>query len=166
MNFTIRTAAGTDAAEFLRFLALVGGESDNLTFGSEGLPFSAEEEAAMLEAVTPPDVFLLAEAAGRILGNVSLHTDRRARMRHRGQIAISVRREVWGQGIGSALMQAVIDHARQFPELEILNLEVRQDNLRAIRLYEKFGFRKVGTDPALMKIGGEYIDYDIMQLRL
>ena len=166
MNFTIRSAKGADAAEFLRYLALVGGESDNLTFGSEGLPFSAEEEAAMLEAVTSPDVFLLAMAEDQILGNVSLRVDRRARMRHRGQIAISVRREVWGQGIGSALMQAVIDHARNFREVEILNLEVRQDNIRAIRLYEKFGFHKVGIDPALMKIGGEYIDYDIMQLRL
>ena len=166
MNFTIRPAKGADAAEFLRYLALVGGESDNLTFGSEGLPFSVEEEAAMLDSVKAPSVFLLAEGEGQILGNVSLSADNRVRMRHRGQIAISVRREVWGQGIGSALMQAAIDHARQFPELEILNLEVRQDNLRAIRLYEKFGFHKVGTDPALMKIGGEYIDYDSMQLRL
>lgn len=166
MNFTIRPATGADAAEFLRYLALVGGESDNLTFGSEGLPFSEAQEAKMLDSVTPPSVFLLAVEGGKILGNISLQADRRARMRHRGQIAISVRREAWGHGIGSALMQAIIDHARRFPELEILNLEVRQDNLRAIRLYEKFGFCKVGFDPALMKIGGEWIDYDIMQLRL
>ena len=65
MNFTIRPAKGADAAEFLRYLALAGGESDNLTFGSEGLPFSVEEEAAMLEAVTSPDVFLLAMAEDR-----------------------------------------------------------------------------------------------------
>lgn len=166
MNFIIRPAEGADAEKFLRYLALVGGESDNLTFGGEGLPFSVEEEAAMLNSVKAPSVFLLAEGKGQILGNVSLSADNRVRMRHRGQIAISVRRDAWGKGIGSALMQAIIDYARNFPELEILNLEVRQDNARAIHLYEKFGFVKVGVDPALMKIDGKYIDYDIMQLRL
>ena len=49
---------------------------------------------------------------------------------------------------------------------EQLNLEVRSDNARAIRLYEKYGFRKLCTFPHFFKINGEYIDFDLMNLEL
>ena len=40
------------------------------------------------------------------------------------------------------------------------------DNARAIRLYEKYGFRKLCTFPHFFKINGEYIDFDRMNLEL
>jgi len=43
---------------------------------------------------------------------------------------------------------------------------VRSDNVRAIRLYEKFGFRKLCTFPAFFRIGGQDIDFDVMLLQL
>ena len=71
----------------------------------------------------------------------------------------------WNSGIGSELMQKLIDYARE-NGLELIYLEVREDNSRAIHLYEKFGFKKVGTLPAYFKIGKEYIDFDSMVLDL
>ena len=47
-----------------------------------------------------------------------------------------------------------------------MNLEVRSDNARAIRLYEKYGFRKLCTFPDFFKIDGESIDFDLMNLEL
>ena len=47
-----------------------------------------------------------------------------------------------------------------------LDIEVRSDNVRAIRLYEKFGFRKLCTFPAFFRIGGQDIDFDVMLLQL
>ena len=49
---------------------------------------------------------------------------------------------------------------------EQLNLEVRSSNARAIRLYEKYGFRKLCTFPRFFKINGEYIDFGLMNLEL
>ena len=49
---------------------------------------------------------------------------------------------------------------------EQLNLEVRSSNARAIRLYEKYGFRKLGTFPNFFKLNGEYMDFDLMNLEL
>ena len=40
------------------------------------------------------------------------------------------------------------------------------DNARAVRLYEKYGFRKLCTFPCFFKINGEYIDFDRMNLKL
>jgi ribosomal protein S18 acetylase RimI-like enzyme len=50
--------------------------------------------------------------------------------------------------------------------VEIINLEVRCDNSRAIQLYEKYGFRCLGTSPAFFKIGDKYIDFELMYLDL
>lgn len=44
----------------------------------------------------------------------------------------------------------------------MLDLQVRSDNVRAIRLYEKFGFQKTGTHPAFFKMDGQYIAFDYM----
>ncbi|WP_406035268.1 GNAT family N-acetyltransferase [Treponema saccharophilum] len=40
---------------------------------------------------------------------------------------------------------------------------MRSDNIAAIKLYEKFGFEKIGRFRGFFKINGEFIDFDIMQ---
>ena len=65
----------------------------------------------------------------------------------------------------SALTEAVLAFAKEngFGQL---NLEVRSDNARAVRLYEKYGFRKLCTFPDFFRIHGESIDFDLMNLEL
>lgn len=49
------------------------------------------------------------------------------------------------RGIGSKLMEAVFALAREH-EVNDLFLVVREDNTRAIRLYEKYGFQATGRE--------------------
>ena len=56
-------------------------------------------------------------------------------------------RDFWGQGIGTALMEAVIDAARENPNLLQIELEFLEGNTRAQQLYEKLGFRIVSVHP-------------------
>lgn len=86
-------------------------------------------------------------------------------MSHRAELGISVLKRYWNNGIGSALMEKIIDYAKQH-DIEIINLEVRSDNMSAIHLYEKYGYKKTGTIPAFFKINKEYVDFDIMSLDL
>ena len=86
-------------------------------------------------------------------------------MNHRGEFGIAVRKTWWGCGVASALMKEILKFAKA-NGFEQLNLEVRSDNTRAIRLYEKFGFQKHCTFPAFFKISGQYIDFDLMNLCL
>lgn len=65
-------------------------------------------------------------------------------MSHRAELGITVRKDYWGQGIGSLLMKELIKYAKE-NRIEILNLDVRSDNVNAIHLYEKFGFKHIGT---------------------
>lgn len=163
-TITIERAKPEDAAAVLDYLKTVGGETDNLSFGEEGLPVTPEEEAAWIrEQVDSTDrVLYLAKQDGRIVGDANLDRLPR-RMNHRGEMGISVLRSHWGQGIGRALMERLLAFAREH-RFEQVNLEVRSDNTRAIRLYEAYGFEKLATFPAYYKINGEPIDFDWMIL--
>ena len=65
----------------------------------------------------------------------------------------------------AALTEAGLAFAKE-NVVEQLNLEMRSDNASAIRLYEKYGFRKLCTFPDFFKIDGESIDFDLMNLEL
>ena len=149
MSVTIQRARPEDAPALIEYLNTVGGETDNLTFGAGEFPATVEEEAEFLrrEAENPKSLMLTAWEGGRIVGNAHLGALSR-RLAHRGSLGISVLREAWGRGVGSALMEEVIAHAR------------------ALRLYEKFGFVRIGHYPGFFKIGGEYFDCELMNLYL
>lgn len=164
MSVVIEKASRADAAAMLAYLKQIGGETDNLTFGAEGLPFSIEDEAAYIgELESSRDgALFVAKENGRIVGDASLSRLPR-RMSHRGDLGIAVVREYWNRGVGSALMRAVIDFARA-NDFDGIDLQVRSDNRAAIALYEKFGFRTLGTHPAFFKLDGEDIPFDYMYL--
>lgn len=162
----IEKATAADAVEILEYLKQVGGETDNLTFGAEGLPFTPASEAAYIRQIenSCDDVMLVAKENGKIVGNASLNRLPR-RMGHRGEFSVTVLKDYWNRGIGSRLLDEILSFAKAHA-FEIIDLQVRSDNLPAIRLYHKFGFQKVGTHPAFFKIGGEEIAFDYMCLRM
>lgn len=167
-DIVIEKAKPEDAKALLGFLCIIGGETDNLTFGTEGLPISVEEEQDYLASleVSASSAMFIARENGKIVGNAHFTGMTRERLKHRGTVGISVLKAEWGKGIGSRLMEAVIDFARNTAHIEIITLEVRSDNLRAIDLYKKFGFEKIGHFKGFLKIDGEYADFDLMNLYL
>lgn len=166
MCITIEKASCMDAEAMLEYLKQIGGETDNLTFGLEGLPFTVEEEAAHLKQLedSSDDVIFVARDEGRIIGDASLSRLPR-RMKHRGDFGIAVLREYWNHGIGNRLLCEVINFARE-NSFEVIELQVRSDNTAAIHLYEKFGFQKFGTHESFFKIGNEEIPFDYMYLKV
>lgn len=165
-DICIKEARPEDAAQLIAFLQKVGGETDNLSFGKEGLPITVESEETFLRNVKRDEhsVYYLAWKGGEIVGDASLNSFPR-RMSHRAEFGVSVAKSEWGRGVGSALLQKIIKYAKTHG-IELVSLEVRSDNKRAIHVYEKFGFRKIGTSPAYFKIDGEYFDFDLMVLDL
>ena len=166
MEIVIQRAAPADAKEILDFLKQVGSETDNLTFGGEGLPFTPEAEAEYIGQIenSCDDIMLIAKVDGKIVGSASLNRLPR-RMGHRGEFSVSVLREYWNKGIGTQLLSEIIKFAKK-QSFEIIDLQVRSDNLQAIHLYEKFGIQKIGQHPAFFKIGNEKISFDYMYLKV
>ncbi len=166
MNITIERATAKDAAAMIKYLKQIGGETDNLTFGAEGLPITLEAEEAYIKQMENScnDVMLVAKVDGKIVGDASLSRLPR-RLSHRGDLGIAVVKEYWNQGIGSQLMSKILDFAKE-NSFEIIDLQVRSDNLRAIHLYERYGFQKIGTHPTFFKINNEYVSFDYMYLEV
>ena len=122
MNITFREAEPSDAGKFLEYCKTVGAESNNLTFGAEGIPFSISQEADFIRKYSgnPDSIMLVAFDEGELVGTGA----------------------------------------------ESVELEVRSDNERAIALYKKFGFEKVGRNEKFFKINGEFFAADYMNLYL
>ena len=166
MEIRIKKAEPSDAAMLLEYLKQVGRETDNLTFGPEGMPFSVEAEAEFIFSMknSTDNILLIAKCDNKIVACASLNRLPR-RMKHRGDFAISVAKDYWNKGIGSQLLDNIIAFARE-NDFEIIDLQVRSDNKSAIHLYENYGFQKIGEHPAFFKISDENILFDIMCLKL
>ncbi|MGP3928084.1 ribosomal protein S18-alanine N-acetyltransferase [Streptomyces sp. 8N616] len=81
-------------------------------------------------------------ASGEIVGYGGL-----AAVDRTGDIqTIAAARAYWGTGLGARLLGDLLAGAGDFDCREVL-LEVRIDNTRAQRLYERFGFEPIGLRP-------------------
>ena len=163
MNLTVLKAVPEDAGEIIEYLKTVGGESDNLLFGEEGLPISIEQEEELIRRVNGGEksAMLLAKTDSEIVGVCQMTGFNRERIAHRGEIAISVKKAYWGRGVGSRMMEALLSFAKEIG-LDVVSLEVRSDNLKAISLYKKYGFESFGTFKKFFKINGRYYDAEFM----
>jgi RimJ/RimL family protein N-acetyltransferase len=94
-----------------------------------------------LKAFDDPHSLLLAAADDddRLIGELSAS----GRPNRPADIGMSVAREWRGRGVGTALMQACVDWAREHG-VHKLSLQVWPHNDAALRLYEKFGFEREG----------------------
>ncbi|MEU1514057.1 ribosomal protein S18-alanine N-acetyltransferase [Streptomyces sp. NPDC005811] len=83
--------------------------------------------------------YLVAEQDGRVVGYAGLASA--------GDLAdvqtIAVAREQWGTGLGGRLLTELLRAATAFDCAEVM-LECRVDNVRAQKLYERFGFEAIG----------------------
>lgn len=74
---------------------------------------------------------------------------------------IAVRREQWGTGLGARLLTELLRAATAFECAEVM-LECRVDNVRAQKLYERFGFEPIGFRRGYYQPGN--IDALVMRL--
>jgi putative acetyltransferase len=109
------------------------------------------------------DYLLVASINGEVVGNAGLHqSSKRPRRAHAMWIGMTVREDLQGKGVGTALMQALVDLADGWLNVFRLELTVFVDNKRAIALYRKFGFEIEGTHKAYALRAGEYVDAHFM----
>jgi len=114
--------------------------------GILGLPsmeFRQTEE--WIKNSSPEHARLVAIIDGKVVGSATMGKHTRIRRSHTGGIGLMVDPDYWGEGVGSALTQALVSLADNWFNLTRLELGVFTDNDAAIRIYEKFGFQIEGT---------------------
>jgi putative acetyltransferase len=158
MTITIRRATPPDAAAYARIMGDPAIFPDLMQ-----MPHTDEEiwRARLVEGAAPGkiDLLLVAERGGDVVGTAGLHPVGAAlRRRHAAVIGISVAREAQGQGVGSALMQAMCDYAEGWMGVLRIERTVYADNAAAIGLYRTFGFETEGPHRGYALRDGRYVD--------
>lgn len=164
----IREAQSEDAQGVLNYLKFITNETSNLLLTPEEMAQKKlTDEINLLEesSKSSENLFLLATKDEKIIGTANMKSFLRKRISHRGTFGISVLKEFSDQGIGSMLLAEIINYAKSI-NLEILELEVRTDNIPAIHLYKKFGFKEYRLYENFFKIDHKYYDGTLMLLVL
>ncbi|BAN50847.1 GNAT family N-acetyltransferase [Metapseudomonas resinovorans] len=111
-------------------------------------------------------VLVAVDAAGEVLGYASYGTWRTIEgFRHTVEHSVYVRGDQRGQGLGPALMQALIERARA-ASLHVMVAAIESENAASIRLHERLGFATTGRMPQVGRKFGRWLDLTFMQLML
>jgi RimJ/RimL family protein N-acetyltransferase len=164
-EITIRTARPEDAPAILTHVRAGFAEEEFLLSTLEDFHMTDEQERDWLQANLdhPGDLVIVAEYAGKIIGMLNFHSERRKRVVHHGELGMSVNKAWRDRGVGRALLQTLIAWAKQHPVLEKLTLQVFATNTRAIALYTALGFREEGRQIRDVKLGPDnYVDVLMM----
>jgi putative acetyltransferase len=158
MTITIRRARPDDAADLARIMGDPAVYPDLMQ-----MPHTNEDiwRARLIDGAVPGklDLSLVAERGGEVVGSAGLHpAGPAARRRHVMTMGISVASDAQGQGVGTALMQAMCDYADRWMGVLRIELTVYVDNVRAIALYRRFGFDMEGRHRGYAMRDGRYID--------
>lgn len=155
-EFTVRRLDPSDTRDFLslRREALIRAP---LSFGASveddvGLDpgfvrdsFGEERESATFGAFDP-----------ELVGIVGVHRRRVGKRSHRALLwGLYVTSGHRGRGIGGALVEAAVAHAREMEDVRWLDLSVTGPSEPAAALYASLGFERWGSQPDALRHGGE-----------
>lgn len=102
-----------------------------------------------------------------LVGVGTLIKETRSKLLHRANIvAMFVKEEERGHGLGKLLLTDAINKARELNEIEQIYLSVVRKNKSAKRLYLSSGFEVFGTEKNALKFNDTYYDEDQMVLFL
>lgn len=165
----LRNAELSDAEDLIRYLEVTTSETPFLIREPDEVRLTQEQEESFIRHYMEADreLLMIATIDGRHIGNCSLMSvGPYKRYAHRCDVAIALYQEFCGCGIGTKMMQTVLELAKE-AGYEQAELEVISDNKRAIALYRKLGFEKFGCFPRNMKYtDGIYSNADWMMKRL
>ncbi len=108
-------------------------------------------------------VSLFAKSNEKLIGMVALIFSHKNKTAHTVELVGNyVDKDYRGQGVGSMMMEAIINEAKSNPKIKKIILDVVATQLPGIKLYEKYGFKKVGKRKDQFFHDGKY--YDLIQM--
>lgn len=161
----IRSAAPGDALSLVAIKKSVVEEGDWTVVQADEFETSgeAEQESIRRHTERPGYLYLVADVEGEPVGLLEFENGEHERSAHSGMLSMFVGRGWRDRGVGTVLLQVLIDWATENPIIEKLTLAVFHTNARAIALYRKLGFEQEGYCPRDMKAeDGTYIDSVLM----
>ncbi len=133
---------------------------------SNPFPYMEQREEKFIESLAlqkvPTDIVFGIEVDGKLIGTVGLH--RINWVSRNCYFAIAIDKEYWNRGIGTEATRLILKYAFEHLNLHKVLLEVYEYNERAIRVYEKVGFKVEGRLRKNRYLKGKYYDVIVMGL--
>lgn len=116
--------------------------------------YTPEGEKAFFDRINSSDngAMIMCFVDGKLAGNCEITWSKGLKTRHRASVAIALRKDFWGLGIGTRLLAELEKIAREQEEILQLELDFIEGNARARALYEKTGFRITGVKPDAIRL--------------
>jgi RimJ/RimL family protein N-acetyltransferase len=165
IDFTLRCAVPTDAGAIIALRLEVASTSEEVLTQADEIPTDPAEQRGSIQkaAERAGDLLIVAECAGRIVGNLDLKSGARRRAAHTCELGIGIARDWRGRGVGNALFEAAMEWAASHPRVEKVHLGVFPTNAAGLALYRKFGFVEEAHRPRHGRHDdGRYVDLILM----
>lgn len=163
----VRLAAVSDAPGLRKLKQKLDQETVFRLYEPGESRLTVEEQAEIIRSTEGSHncAIFVAETESGLIGYLDAWGRAERRVRHSTHISIAVLQASSGQGVGRALLGALLEWAGQ-KGLHRVELSVMVNNPGAIRLYRQIGFVEEGIKRHSMLIGGQYVDEMYMSLLL
>jgi len=164
----IREATPDDAQELINLFKKIGSKTSFLLMDHLGLDISVEKEKEYLSKANGEITtkYFIAIINNKIVGNCGIKGHDNYKTKHNVNLSIAILNEYSNKGLGKLLLEHTINYARITQEVKNIFLEVREDNIYAIKLYENIGFVKCGSMPNKVFENGKYYSELIYVLQI
>jgi L-amino acid N-acyltransferase YncA len=161
---TIRSAVDGDLSDILRiYNQAIEKTTAVFEYRAHTIEMRREWFHAKQTAALP---VLVAEESGAVLGFASYGPFRAwPAYKYSVELSVYVDETARGRGIGSALVQRVVTHAREH-DLHVVMAGITSDNAVSLRLHEKLGFTEVAHIKEVGYKFGRWLDLKFLQLVL
>jgi RimJ/RimL family protein N-acetyltransferase len=158
----------SDAQNLINTIKTYVANSEYIPMYAHEFTPTIEEEIEWISKFIYQDnsLLIIAVYEGQLIGNIDLSGRQREIMQHTGEIGMGMLKEWRNAGLGTALLIALIDWAKENPILEKLCLGVYVENKAGLALYTKLGFTEDGRQNNFFKQNNRYYDNIIMSLDL
>jgi RimJ/RimL family protein N-acetyltransferase len=166
VTIAVRPARPEDAAALVALGTAVGREEGAWLLTSDGWR-GVPDERRYLRALRrhPHAAVYVADAAGEIVGRLSLARDPHPASRHVADLGLMVAATHRRRGVGRALLEQAVAWAAA-RDVTKLELHVFPWNEPALRLYERFGFEREGLRRRHYLRDGAHVDAVLMAYHL
>lgn len=167
LEVQVRDVLLSDAEMLIDYMRKVISETANLMRESDEFKLTVEQEESFIKRVinSENEAMVLVFHNDLLISTAGIHGSGLRRVKHKVEFGISVLKDYHNIGVGTIVMEHVIKKAKELNKKKI-ELEVRNDNLGAIHLYEKFGFVTEGIKKGGFIVEGELVDLRQMGLFL
>lgn len=163
-NILVRYPEISDIKVMCDYINTLSKEKTYITWQGEEIKLKDEEKylKSQLEKFKKSQsVQLLLFVDNKLSGISSVDMKERIQS-HVGTFGITIIKEHRGKGLGKLLTKLVFDEVKKLKSLKIITLEVFAENEKAIKMYEKFGFKEYGKLPLGNQYKGKLIDDILM----